>query len=285
MATQTRFIDANGLTHAVDDTGNEQHPVALLLHGFPDSRAVWHPITAQLVDAGYRVIAPDMRGFGDSDMATHKNEYEINIGAIPDMIGILDALAISTCHVVGHDFGAPVAWSLTAQYPQRFTSLSALSVGHIRAFLRAGIEQKLRSWYILLHQCQGLCEWAYRFNRWYGLRRNWSTHGDVDAVINRLDRPGRLTAGLNWYRTNLSIARIIRPPAYGQYGEERVRRPTLGVWSENDPFLTEQQMTGSSDYVDAPWTYTKMKDAGHWLQLDAPDELAALLVSHWRSTE
>ena len=275
-------IPANGLTHFVRDSGIEAAPAAILLHGFPDSSAVWDAVTPFLVDGGYRVIAPDLRGFGETEIPERLADYDIRTGAGADMIAILDHLKISRAHVVGHDFGAPVAWMLAAQHPDRFVSLSALSVGHTRAFLAAGPEQKRRSLYIVMHQLRGVCEWLYRPNDWALLRRHWKA-GPIEQAIARLARPGRLTAGLNWYRANISFRRMLFPPAEGEFGHERVSIPTLGVWSSGEKYLVEAQMTASSGFVDAPWTYARIDGASHWLQIDAPERLAALLLSHWRS--
>jgi len=275
-------ISANGLSHFVRDSGEENAPAAILLHGFPDSSAVWSKVTPLLVDGGYRVIAPDMRGFGETDIPRRLSDYEIQSGAAVDVIGILDHLKISKAHLVGHDFGAPVAWALAAQKPDRFHSLAALSVGHTRAFLSAGAEQKRRSFYILVHQLRGVCEWLYKRNDWALLRRHWDATRQIDETIAQLARPGRLTAGLNWYRANISLKRMLFPPAEGEFGEERVAIPTLGIWSSGEKYLVEAQMTGSADYVDGSWTYERIDGASHWLQVDAPDRLAALLLGHWR---
>lgn len=276
-------INANGLTHYVRDSGDENAPAAILLHGFPDSSAVWDKVTPALTAAGFRVIAPDLRGFGKTDMARRVDEYDIRTGAAPDILALLDALNISRAHLVGHDFGAPVAWLLAAQHPDRFISLAALSVGHMRAYMTAGAEQKKRSLYILFHQFRGLCEAAYRMNDWALLRKHWSAHGDLEEAIRLLARPERLTAGLNWYRANANFKRILFPPKPGAFGEEIVRIPTLGLWSDGEAYLVEEQMTASADYVDAPWRYERIKNASHWIPYDAPAELARLLVEHWRS--
>lgn len=276
-------VGANGLQHFVRDDGPRDAPVAILLHGFPDSSAVWSGATPFLVDAGFRVVAPDMRGFGETDIAPARSDYRIETGAARDVLGIMDHLKIDRAHVVGHDFGAPVAWHLAANYPGRFITLSALSVGHMRAYLRAGPEQKRRSFYILVHQLRGICEWLYRRDDWALLRNHWSGARDVDDVIRLLARPGRLTAGLNWYRANISLARMLAPPPPGSLGEEIVRIPTLGVWSSGEKYLVEAQMTLSKDYVQAPWRYERIDGASHWLQEDAPERLAALLIGHWKA--
>ncbi len=284
MRNTTHRIQANGLTHFVCDSGDEAAPTAILLHGFPDTSDIWTAMTPMLVAAGFRVIAPDLRGFGESDIAARKADYEINAGAIPDILKIMDVLNISRAHVVGHDFGAPVAWSLAAQYPERFTTLAALSVGHPRAYLRAGSQQLKMSWYIVFHQLRGVCEATYRYKNWMFLRRHWAAHPDIETAITNLKRLGRLTAGLNWYRANLSIARMLRPPKWGAFGEETVRIPTLGLWSDGEKYLTERQMKLSKDYVEAPWRYQRIDGASHWIPGDRPQQCAKMLIDHWRNT-
>ncbi len=289
MRAVAHRIAANGLTHFVRDAspgngGDETAPAAILLHGFPDSSAVWNDLTPLLTDASFRVIAPDLRGFGETDIPKSLGDYDIRTGAAIDVIAILDHLKIGRAHLVGHDFGAPVAWMLAAQNPARFMTLAALSVGHTRAFLKAGAEQKRRSFYILVHQLRGLCEWLYRRRDWAMLRNIWESNREIEETIRLLSRPGRLTAGLNWYRANISFRRMVFPPAEGEFGEEIVRIPTIGVWSSREKYLVEAQMVNSARYVDAPWRYERIENAGHWLQLDAPDRLAALLLSHWGKT-
>lgn len=283
LERRTHRIAANGLTHFVRDSGDERATPAILLHGFPDSSAVWELLTPLLIAGGYRVIAPDMRGFGETDMAETFADYAIELGAGPDVIAILDALGIGRAHLVGHDFGAPVAWMLAAQRPERFLSLAALSVGHMRAFIAAGAEQKRRSFYILVHQLRGVCEWLYRRDEWGLLRNHWEGARDPEETIRLLSRPGRLTAGLNWYRSNASVARMLAPPKEGARGPERVSLPTLGVWSAGEKYLVEAQMVRSGAYVDGPWTYARIENASHWMQEDAPEELAKLLLGHWRA--
>lgn len=283
MRSVVHRIHANGLTHFVRDSGPEDGPPAILLHGFPDSSAIWEKVTPLLTAEGFRVLAPDMRGFGETDIPARLEDYDIQNGAVRDVLGILDHLKIAKAHLVGHDFGAPVAWALAAQHKERFISLAALSVGHSRAFLKAGAEQRRRSFYILVHQLRGICEALYRFNDWALLRSHWSAHGDIEGTIRLLERPGRLTAGLNWYRANINLKRMMNPPKLGEFGEERVKVPTLGVWSSGEKYLTEAQMVGSADYVDAPWVYERIEGASHWMQYDAPERLAALLIGHWRA--
>ena len=283
MERRTHRIVANGLTHFVYDVGPEGGPAAVLLHGFPDTHHLWTPLAPALTAAGYRVIAPDMRGFGETDMAPTVADYDFVSGPMVDVLEILDALGVDRAELVGHDLSAPVAWLLGAQRPDRFASLSAISVGHTRAFIQAGVRQKLRSLYILVHQMRGLCEALYRLNDWALIRSQASPDYPADAVIDRLRPDGRITAALNWYRANLSLDRVLSPPAEDAFGEEFVDIPAMGVWSEGDKYLTEEQMTASAAYVTpGKWRYERVEDASHWIPYDAPDRLSALLLSHWR---
>lgn len=282
MRLETHRIKANDLEHRVLDWGDEAAPAAILLHGFPETADAWAKVAPSLVDGGFRVIAPDLRGFGETDMASRVSDYDIYAGPMPDVIAICDTLHIDRAHIVGHDFGAPVAWALAAQNCDRFASLTALSVGHPRAYLKGGAEQLRKSWYILFHQLTGVCEAAYRFDDWRLLRAHWAGMEDMDATIATLSRPGRLTAGLNWYRANISPARMMKSPEMGAFGEEIVRIPSLGVWSDGDAYLAERQMTLSKDYVEAPWRYERLDGVSHWIPTESPQRLAELLLDHWR---
>ncbi len=280
-------LTANGLTHHVVDTTPEARikGIVACLHGFPDDHRVWDAITPLITAAGYRVIAPDLRGFGMTGMADRTGGYDLFTGAMPDVAAIMDQLGLERAHLVGHDFGAALAWLLAAQHGDRFTTLTALAVGHQRSFLRARLSpaQMRMSRYILWHQLPGLCEWAYRRRDWAWFRRHWVGHPDIDGAIENLSRPGRLTAGLNWYRANISLARMVMSRKPGAFGEEIVRIPALGVWSEKDRYLGEAQMTGSADFIDAPWRYERLDDLGHWMQAEAPERVAALMLEHWRT--
>lgn len=285
MTSVHHSITANGLTHHVCDTRPEGAPrgVVLCLHGFPDDHHSWDALTPYLVAKGYRVIAPDLRGFGLTGMAERVSEYDMFDGAMPDVIAILDQLGITRAHLVGHDFGSALSWLLAAQYPDRFETLTAMAVGHQRAFLKARLTpvQMGKSRYILWHQFKGVCEWAYRRNDWAWFKHHWAGHYDVKAAIASLSRPGRLTAGLNWYRANIGLSRMLFEPPVGTFGEERVRIPSLGLIGGEDRYLDTAQMDGSAAFIDAPWRYEALTDLGHWLHCEAPERVATVMVEFW----
>ena len=142
-------IDSSGVTLDVQVEG-EGRPV-VLLHGFPDTKRLWSKQVPALVDAGFQVIVPDQRGYGASDKPAEVEAYSIPFLAI-DVTAILDHLGIEQAHVVGHDWGAAVAWATAALAPERVDHLVAMSVGHPTAFASMGMAQREKSWYMLLFQ-------------------------------------------------------------------------------------------------------------------------------------
>ncbi len=263
-------LEVNGLEFEVDDQGDG--PAVVLLHGFPDSHRLWRDQLPALHAAGFRTVAPDLRGFGESAKPGAVEDYALPT-IVGDVVGIMDALGIERGDVVGHDWGAAVAWGLAAFVPDRVERLVVLSVGHPAAFRGAGFAQREKSWYMLLFQFEGIAEqWLSADD--FANARAWSNHPDIDDVIADLRRPGALTAGLNWYRANVPPASLLEPaPALPP-----VAAPTMGVWSSGDLALTERQMLDSAAYVEGPWRYERIDGAGHWMQRDAPDEVNRLLV-------
>jgi pimeloyl-ACP methyl ester carboxylesterase len=269
-------ITANGLSFQVVDEGSGD--VVALLHGFPDSSALWRHQIPMLVDAGYRVIAPDLRGFGDSDRPGDPGAYAME-ALVGDVLGILDALEVDRADVVGHDWGAALGWALAAFAPQRVRRFVALSVGHPSGYFDS-LRQREMSWYMLFFLFPGVAEEALPRDDWAFLR-TWlaGQGGDLERYTTDLARPGALTAALNWYRANITAE------VFGQLTRRPfppVSCPVLGVWSDGDIGCGEAQMLASRDHVAGPWSYHRIDGAGHWIPLAAPDELGKLLVDHLR---
>jgi len=247
-------------------------PAVVLLHGWPDSHDLWSDQIPALVAAGYQVIAPDLRGFGASDKPESVGDYNILLLA-GDVQGVLDHLGIERAHVIGHDWGAALAWAIGAFLPDRVDHLACLSVGHPSAFVAAGFPQREKSWYMLLFQFVDVAE-QWLANDDFANMRAWSGHPDLDALIPYLSEPGNLTAGLNWYRANLSPQSLVEPAIEFP----PVAAPTMGIWSSGDFALTEAQMIDSSAFVSGSWRYERLEGAGHWMPRDAPDQVNALLL-------
>jgi len=263
-------VDSNGVGIEVEVSG-EGRPV-VLLHGFPDSGRLWRNQVPALVEGGFQTIVPDLRGYGNSDKPTDVDAYSLPFLA-GDVLAVLDKLGVERAHVIGHDWGAALAWGIASLAPDRTDHLVALSVGHPSSFADAGLAQREKSWYMLLFQFQGIAEQWITDNDWANFKE-WGRHPDSDAVQAELEKTGALTPGLNWYRANVPpeswvSPALVLPP---------VQAATMGVWSTGDFALTEAQMTGSQPYVTGPWRYERVEGPGHWMQLEAPDRVNQLLL-------
>lgn len=260
-------VDGVGIEYQVTGQGRP----AVLLHGFPDSGRLWRHQVPALAGAGFQVIVPDLRGYGRSGKPEAVDAYSLPLLA-GDVLAILNDLGIARAHVVGHDWGAALAWTLATLAPDNVDHLAVLSVGHPATFLRT-FEQRQKSWYMLLFQFPGIAERWLTEDGWANFRR-WGAHPDADAVIADLDADGSLTPGLNWYRANVAPEFWVGPPLQ----LPKVQAPAMGIWSTGDPALTEVQMTDSARNVAGPWRYERLDGPGHWMQLEAPDEVTALLL-------
>ncbi len=287
MTVSEHRVDVDGTTLVLTEAGPPDGPPVLLLHGFPDSRRMWAPQVEALAAAGHRVLAPDLRGYGDSDRPADVGAYAMR-HLIADVIGLLDARGVERTAVVGHDWGAVLAWALVGAHPERVERLVAVSVGHSAARAGAGLAQQVRGSYILAFLVPGLAERLLPAGGWWWLRRAWGGRTPQEAPglarqIADLSRPGALTAALSWYRANIPLP---RPTVPGRRAGAEVPRPArrpvacpvMGIWSTGDPALTEDQMTGTARFVAGMWRYERIEGAGHWIADDAPDELSALLV-------
>jgi pimeloyl-ACP methyl ester carboxylesterase len=240
----------------------------VLLHGFPDTSFLWRYQIPALVNAGFRVIAPDLRGRGLSDKPERVEDYRLS-AIMNDVTGIMDALSIERAHIVGHDWGAPVAWFLASLVPQRVERLVAISVGHPAAMTHPTLEQLQKSWYYNLFCIPGLAEEALQKDDWYLFREFIHGNGDIERYIEELSEPGALTASLNWYRANLPPERFIRLPSR----MPAVQAPTLGIFSTGDNYLTEEAMVRSAEHVTGSWRYERLEDVSHWIPTEAADWL------------
>jgi len=268
---RTHYIEVNGLHFRVVEDGSG--PPVVLLHGFPDSSYLWRKQIPVLVGAGYRAIAPDLRGFGESDKPEAVEAYTLPL-LLGDVTGMLDKLDVDRACVIAHDWGAALGWLLAGMYPDRVERFVALSVGHMNSFAAAGIEQREKSWYMLLFQFRGIAEEVLRRNDWR-LFRDWTRdHAEAEHWITNLSRPGALTAGLNWYRANVAPELLLAEPV----PFPSVSVPTMGVWSSGDAYLIEEQMVRSKEHVTGAWRYERMEGASHWLQLDQPERLNQILI-------
>jgi pimeloyl-ACP methyl ester carboxylesterase len=276
-----RRVAVNEIELSFIDTG--EGPAVLLLHGWPDSALLWRFQIPALTAAGLRVIAPDLRGFGESSKPEDVAAYRVR-ESMRDMAALLDVLELDRVSLVGHDWGAPVAWLLATFLAERVERLAVLSVGHPDVFGASDdgnppLEHLRRQWYSLLFQFEGVAEQWLSDDDWRRFRALVAPARDVDRYIADLSRPGALTASLKWYRANSSARRLLGR-ASGALPPVPAHVAVLGLWSDGDPYLIEDQMRGSGRCVTGTWRYECVADAGHWLQLDRPEVVNELLVGH-----
>jgi pimeloyl-ACP methyl ester carboxylesterase len=252
-----------------------QGPDLVLIHGFPDSIAVWRHQIPTLVAAGYRVIAPDQRGFGLTEAPRETRAYAIE-NYVTDLQELLDALDLKKVLLVGHDWGAAVCWKFCMRHPERVDRYVAVSVGHPTAYAKGPLKQKLKAYYIIFFQIKGLSEWMVTRANWWLWRKRIRYDPEFERWKAELSRPGRLTAAINIYRANLKLMLPQNWP--------KVIVPVMGVWGEGDVALVEEQMIASGKYVSASWRYERIGDrSGHWLMLSAPDMFNSVLLDYLKA--
>jgi pimeloyl-ACP methyl ester carboxylesterase len=248
----------------------------VLLHGFPDTGSLWRHQVPALAGAGYRVIVPDMRGYGRSARPIEVSAYDITL-LVADVKAVLDDAGVARAHVVGHDWGAAVAWVLASVAPDTVDRLVALSIGHPATFRgRPGqldLDQLEKAWFMLFFQFKDVAEKWLSANHWANFRTLFH-HPDEDKVIADLEANSSLTPGLNYFRAIVNPESFVGPPL----SLPPVQAPTLGIWSSGDFALTEGQMTRSAENIAGPWSYERLEGPGHWMQLEVPDLINTLLL-------
>jgi len=309
-----RFIETNGISMRLATKG-DSGPLVILAHGWPESWYSWrHQITA-LADAGYRVVAPDMRGYGATDAPAAVEDYNIRELAA-DMVGIVDAYGEEQAIMVGHDWGSIVAWNSVLLHPERFSALIAMSV----PYGGRGSQSPLAGWqnaygenfyYILYHQEPGVAEAEYDadprglLSRLYvspGAEReppqitdrhrsaggwiprmgpplqqpDWLSEEDLDYVVSQFESAG-FRGGVNYYR-NFHRNWEITPELDGA----QITVPTLFIAGENDVVIagaSEAQLTASMSRVAQDLRgVVLLPEAGHWIQQELPEETNAAIL-------
>jgi pimeloyl-ACP methyl ester carboxylesterase len=277
------WIDGNGVNLHVRAAGPSDGPLVVLLHGFPEFWYGWRHQIAPLAEAGYRVVVPDQRGYNLSDAPPRVSAYDLGL-LTADVRRLIDAAGRENAHVVGHDWGAMVAWRLAMTHPGWIRRLGILNVPHPRIYrrtVRTSPSQFLRSLYVLFFQLPVLPEWLLGRNDGKGLALllRWSSHrdtfsaDDLAAYRRAWRRPGRTRGMLHWYRA------AVRRGARGEQSDGEIEVPTLVLWGAQDAALS-QQMAAPSAALCTDGRLVVLDDATHWVQHDAPDAVTRHLLDH-----
>ncbi|MGH1561382.1 alpha/beta fold hydrolase [Mumia sp. DW29H23] len=274
---ERRPVDVDGLTFDVVLAGPEDGTPVVLLHGFPQTADSWAAVGDRLVAAGLRVVAPDQRGYSPGARPAETEAYAVE-NLVDDVTGLMDALGLDSAHVVGHDWGAAVAWALAAHHPDRVRSLVALSVPHLAAYGWALVhdeDQQERASYIKLFRKPGKAEDVLLED---GARRLRAMYGDtvpaerVASYVEALGEREALTAALSWYR---AMGRDLD-------ATPTVTVPTTYVWGDADWALGPVGARRCGEHVEAEYRFVPVRGASHWLPEEFPDLVAEEIVTRVR---
>ena len=292
MTIEKGHLHANGLNFALLADGPRDGPLVLLLHGFPEGKESYGEQLGALAKAGYRAVAPDLRGYGGSDAPQGVEAYAMP-HLLADIRGMIHALGEERVDLVGHDWGALVGWPFVSRHPEMVRSWTSLSIPHPTALGRAsGLDgagqadpdQQARSSYVgLFHKVGGAEELLLdkKSERLRAMLR--MSPGEVgipetqiDEFVAGFERPGRLTAALNYYRANL------KPQAYASFPPvpNPIATPTLLVWGAEDMALGRRAVEETAEYLKGNYRLEILEGAGHWLQYERPADVSRLIVEH-----
>jgi pimeloyl-ACP methyl ester carboxylesterase len=281
---EQRRIEAGDVTLNVALAGPTDGPPVILLHGFPEFWFGWRGQIGPLAEAGYRVIAPDQRGYNLSDKPRGARAYRLDNLAC-DVMALASALGLERFHLVGHDWGASVAWWLATIAPDRIERLAILNAPHPAIWLREMTqdpEQRKKSAYVRMLRIPLLPELMARSGNFKALGDAFATASHPEAFDAEAmaayraawARPGALTATLNWYR-----ALFLQPlpvPAAGS-----LKPPTLVLWGDQDAFARPELAEMSAALCDRA-EVRHVSNASHWLAHDEPEAVNAALLGFLR---
>lgn len=263
----------DGLTFDVVDSGPIDGDPVVLLHGFPERATSWERVSPLLHEAGLRTYAPDQRGYSPGARPPTRLGYRTG-ELVADVVELVERIG-APVHLVGHDWGAVVAWHLASAHPDSVRTLTAVSVPHPRAFLAAGLtsDQLIRSYYVGVFQLPGLPELLAApeggpFDR--ALARSGMTEEQLVRFRCEMVEDGALTGGLGWYRA----AALPDPTPPGRVGV-----PTTFVWSDGDTAVARAGVDATGSWCDGPYELVVLEGVTHWVPVQAPDALAEAVLT------
>jgi epoxide hydrolase 4 len=274
---QHSFVRANGIRFHVAQVENDA-PLVLFLHGFPECWYSWKHQLSAVAKAGFRAWAPDMRGFNTSDKPRGVDAYHLDVLAL-DVEELLNVAGVEKAIIVGHDWGALVAWRFAMNYPERVEKLVILNVPHpARQYTGFFMpSQWLKSWYILAFQLPYLPEMILTRNprqiaeglRLSAVRKEAFKDADLDVYAKAIAQPNAMHSALNYYRAwvRWGFGLPVKP----------IDAPTMMIWGEQDIALNKELSYGTEKWV-RDFRIHYIPDSGHWVQVEAAQEVNRLLL-------
>ena len=274
----TSQIKVDSLTFDVRMAGPDNGEVVLLLHGFPQTSHEWRHQLRALGEAGYHAVAPDQRGYSPGARPTSAVDYRLNL-LVRDIVALADAIGADRFHLVGHDWGAIVAWAVATAIPDRLITVNPISVPHLDAFARVlrdptSCQPAASAYFDVFVQPDS--EDAFLADNAARLRAIYAGIDDdaVEEFVRVLGTKDALRSALNWYRANISNRLPLAPPL------GNVMVPTMFVWSDADTALCVDGAELTADYIDAPYRFEVIEGVSHWIPDLVPDALNTLLLDH-----
>lgn len=276
MTETMASFSRDGLTFDLIDQGPRDGEVVVLLHGWPQLNTCWDEVASQLNASGYRTIAPNQRGFAMGARPRRRYAYRLS-ELVADIEALVDTLG-APVHLVGHDWGAAIAWATAAEHPDKIRTLTALSVPHPGAFLKAMPRGQIReSWYMAAFNIPRLPELILgnpaRARMALQVKAKMPAHAFDAYLRDFVGVPERLRTCFGYYRAlPFSGTRALRPVAV----------PTTYIWSDDDVALTRVGADLCADYVTADYRFEIVPGASHWLPDEQPKEVARLIEERVR---
>lgn len=263
----------DGLVFDVSDHGPSDGVPLVLLHGFPQRATCWAAVTPLLTARGFRVLAPDQRGYSPGARPSGRAAYRIG-HLVADVVALIEAAGPGPVHLVGHDWGAAVGWALAATRPDLVRSFTALSVPHPRAIARSLLSsrQALMSWYVAAIQVPLVPELvAARWPGWieHNLRRSGMDHAQLERFRTEILADGVLPGALGWYRAI---------PFDGPGGPRAITVPTTLIWSDADVAISRAAAERCREFVAVDYRLEILAGVDHWIPERAPARLAELIT-------
>lgn len=272
--SNTKLINVGSDQFSVVDVG--EGPVVLLLHGWPDSKEMWRFQIPFLVNEGYRVVATDLRGYGDAPKTEDVAAYGL-ASLMGDVTTILDNMEIEKVNLVTHDWGAALGWTMARYLQDRVNSFVTISIGAPGNPGFDIMEQRRQNWYLFMFAQEKMGAYELAKDDW-ALFREMVFHPDEDNIIANLTASDGLSTMMKIYQANYES--LLAGCSGGTYtpGSQfdieypLVSAPTLGILGKYDFAMLQPQMINSKDYVvDGNFEYKYLEDVGHWLMLEKPD--------------
>ena len=271
-------IDVGDFTFDVRVAGPVDGEVVILLHGFPQTSYEWRHQIRALAEAGFRVAAPDQRGYSPGARPADIEDYALPL-LVGDILGLADAIGADRFHIAGHDWGAAVAWAVAVAVPERVITANPVSVPHPDAFAAVlsdpeSCQVEASAYFDLFVQPDS--EDGFLANGEAGLRAIFAGIDDaaIEEYVRVLGSKAALGSALNWYRANIAN-RNIEGPAAGS-----VTVPTMFTWSDGDTALCIDGAVLTEQYVEGPYRFEVLEGVSHWIPDLAPEAMSSLLVEH-----